>query len=280
VKLKINPIRAGLTAVCVVLIAFGVFSVSVNREGGGGDAGRNGAAYASLEYYDAKLRQRYEAYGAANPNMPPSEVVWRVDAGLDAPFYSNVREITDFTPPVLVNKHNRLPDGYEPEGLMYTSSGQMMTAETKTAYEALRDAAGEAGFHINAVAAYRSVEYQKGYYNKAVMERGKEAADRRVPRAGFSEHHLGVAIDLAVVGGGADEFAGTREAEWVAENAPSFGFITRYTAENADVTGYDAAPEHLTYVGAEVAGRMSAEGIGSLEEYWVRYVAYGINTSD
>jgi D-alanyl-D-alanine carboxypeptidase len=147
-----------------------------------------------------------------------------------------------------------------------------MTAETRTAYEALRDAAGAAGRRVSAASAYKSIEYQKGVYNKYVMEEGKEAADSFVARAGHSEHHLGTAIDLAGSEGTTKGFAGTPEAAWVAENAWNYGFILRYTEANQDVTGYTPEPWHITFVGTEAAAIMREQGIESLEEYAVKYI--------
>jgi D-alanyl-D-alanine carboxypeptidase len=274
-RIKFNITQVLLTAICVILIAFGVFSVSMNSTPGNGNSGSGSHAatvFSTIYYYEPERDARYEAYSTRKPEMTHEEVVWRVNAELDTVFYSKINVVSDFDFPILVNKFNKLPDDYVPKGLMNTSSGQMMTADTKAAYEAMRDGAGEAGFHINAVSDYKSIEYQKGYYNKAVMDLGKEEADKRIPRAGFSEHHLGTAVDLAVNGSTAEDFASTPEAAWVAENAYLYGFIVRYTEENSDITGYDPQPWQVTYVGVEISERMRQEGISSLEEYHVKYV--------
>ena len=44
--------------------------------------------YAALYYYEADKQARYEAYQAANVDLPADEVVWRVNAGLDYDFYT------------------------------------------------------------------------------------------------------------------------------------------------------------------------------------------------
>jgi D-alanyl-D-alanine carboxypeptidase len=106
------------------------------------------------------------------------------------------------------------------------------------------------------------------------MEYGREAADNFSARAGHSEHHLGTAIDLVGVAGTTEGFAGTPEAEWVTENAWKYGFIVRYTDENQDVTGYTPEPWHITWIGTEAAAVMHELGIGSLEEYTVKYVTH------
>jgi D-alanyl-D-alanine carboxypeptidase len=240
---------------------------------GSGDAAAQNP-FAAFYYYEAERQGRYENYAARHSDLTPDEIVWRVDADLDRFAYTNIEAVTAYSPPVLLNKYRKLPDDYVPQDLVNTSSGQQMTPETKAAYEALRDAAGAAGHRISASSAYKSVEYQKGVYNKYVMEYGKDAADDFVARAGHSEHHLGTAIDLAGSAGTQEGFTGTPEAAWVAENAWRYGFIMRYTEDNKDVTGYRPEPWHITFVGEEAAAIMHEQGIGSLEEYAVKYVRH------
>jgi D-alanyl-D-alanine carboxypeptidase len=288
-KFRINYLRFLLMLLCVSMIACGVYLLSVGiyeakkSDDAAAQAHANAAVgeeaaadnpYAAFYYYEADRQGRYENYATNHPKLTPDEVVWRVDADLDRFAYTNIVTVTDFTPPVLLNKYRKLPDDYEPSNLANTSSGQRMTTETRTAYEALRDAAGAAGHRISAASAYKSVEYQKGVYNKYVMEYGKEAADKFSARAGHSEHHLGTAVDLAGSAGTTEGFAGTPEAEWVAENAWRHGFILRYTEANQDVTGYTPEPWHITWVGAETAAAMREQGIGSLEEYTVKYLTH------
>jgi D-alanyl-D-alanine carboxypeptidase len=279
----------------VSMIAYGVFILSANMyetSRSGGNAASSGQAsggetvsepadaggeapeidLAEFYYYESDRQGRYENYAGNHPELTKDEVVWRVNADLDRFAYTNIVTLTDFTSPVLLNKYSKLPDDYEPQDLVKTSSGLKMTADTRSAYEALRDAAGAAGRRISATSAYKSVEYQKGVYNKYVMEYGKDTADDFIARAGHSEHHLGTAVDLVGSAGATEYFAGTPEAEWVAENAWRYGFIVRYTEANKDVTGYAPEPWHITWVGTETAAIMRDRGIGSLEEYVVKYV--------
>jgi D-alanyl-D-alanine carboxypeptidase len=301
-RFRINYLRLLLMLLFVSMIAYGVYLLSAtfyeaNRNENAtppaqtvnaGDVGGEAPAqsdtvpddavaenpFAAFYYYETERQGRYESYAARRPDLTPDAVVWRVDADLDRFDYTNIVSVTDYAPPVLLNKYRKLPDDYAPANLVNTSSGRQMTAETKAAYEALRDAAGAAGHRISAVSAYKSVEYQKGVYNKYVMEHGKDAADDLVARAGHSEHHLGTAIDLAGSAGTSKDFAGTPEAEWVAENAWRYGFILRYTEANRDVTGYTPEPWHITWVGTEAAAIMREQGIESLEEYVVKYVRH------
>jgi D-alanyl-D-alanine carboxypeptidase len=270
---------------CVSMIAYGVYILSngmyeANRDKASVSEGQAAATdaetaenpFAAFYYYEAERQGRYENYASRRADLTPDAVVWRVNADLDRFAYTNIVILTDFTQPVLLNKYRKLPDDYVPQNLVNTSSGQQMTAETKSAYEALRDAASAAGHRISASSAYKSVEYQKGVYNKYVLEYGKDAADDFVARAGHSEHHLGTAVDLAGSAGTQEGFAGTPEAAWVAENAWNYGFILRYTEDNREITGYMPEPWHITFIGTDAAAIMRERGISSLEEYTVKYV--------
>jgi hypothetical protein len=293
-KLRINYKRLSLTLLCVGLIAYGVYLLTFDLYELGRGAARleevagaensddllaPGAEadenpFAAFYYYEEDRQNRYENYATARLELTPNEVVWRVGADLDRPAYTDVEIVDDFRPPVLLNKHRKLSDDYVPRNLVNTSSGRKMTPETRSAYEALRDAAGLAGHRINAYSAYKSIEYQKGVYNKYVMEDGKDEADEFVARAGHSEHHLGTAIDLIGSAGTQEGFQDSPEAEWVAKNAWQYGFIVRYTDANADVTGCVPEPWHITYVGTDIAADMHSHGIDSLEEYTVKYIRH------
>jgi D-alanyl-D-alanine carboxypeptidase len=230
--------------------------------------------FSELYYYEEDKLDRYLAYEAAHAEMAPDEVVWRVNARLDRPFYTDISIIEDVDAlPVLVNKHYRFPEGYAPEELA-DIGGCTVTPETRDAFEALKSAAEAAGHRIRAGSAYRSIEYQANLYNRYKNEDGEAGADTYSSRPGHSEHHTGRTVDLIGPAGTLRGFVGTEEAAWVAENAYKYGFIVRYTDENADVTGYMGEPWHITFVGRDAAELMREEGIGSLEEYSVKYMEH------
>jgi D-alanyl-D-alanine carboxypeptidase len=266
-------------AVCAVILVgviIGIYNLGTTIAGalhGGGKGGSAAANFSGFYYYEEDRRDRYADYAARHPQLTAEEVVWRVGADIDLPFYTNISEINDvYANPLLVNKYNRLPEDYTPGDIINTSFGHQMTSDTKAAYESMRDAAGKEGFHISAFSAYRSIEYQKGLYNRRLLEKDISEVDSLCARGGHSEHHTGRAVDIVGPGGTTENFAGTPEAEWLKNNASRFGFIVRYTDENSDVTGYQAAPWHVTYVGVNIAEKMRAEGIESLEEYVVKFV--------
>jgi D-alanyl-D-alanine carboxypeptidase len=232
------------------------------------------ARFSELYFYDETRLDRYLLYEADHPELSPDDVVWRVDMDIDKPFYEDPTEITDTdSEQTLVNKHFKFPDDFVPAELVSLSGDYRVTPATKEAYEHLRADAVAAGISVRAASAYRSIEYQVNLYAR-YMNDDPNNADNYSARPGFSEHHTGRTIDLVGPSGTLRGFVGTKEAEWVRENAWKYGFIVRYTPENEDVTGYESEPWHITYISTEAAVIMRDSDIGSLEEYVAKYVLH------
>lgn len=173
---------------------------------------------------------------------------------------------------LLVNKHNKLRDGYEPYSLVTSLSGILLTPETDKALSEMADDAAAEGLNLQACSGYRSFEKQESLYNQYVEDYGQDYADRYSARPGYSEHHTGRAIDLISPQGIMDDFESTPECTWVHENAYKYGFILRYPKGYENVTGYSYEPWHITYVGNDVSEKMHKKGIKTLEEYYDRYM--------
>jgi D-alanyl-D-alanine carboxypeptidase len=232
------------------------------------------ARFSELYFYDEMRLDRYLLYEAAHPELSPDAVVWRVDVDIDRSFYEDPTEITDTdSEQTLVNKHFKFPDDFVPAELVSMGGDYRVTPATKDAYERLRTDADAVGMSVRPTSAYRSIGYQVNLYAR-YMNDDPNNADNYSARPGFSEHHTGRTIDLVGPSGTLRGFVGTKEAEWVRENAWKYGFIVRYTPENEDVTGYESEPWHITYIGPEAAAVMRDNGIGSLEEYVAKYVLY------
>lgn len=127
-----------------------------------------------------------------------------------------------------------------------------MRPEAAHALEDMFEAAlSEKGYTLLAVSGYRSYGYQQVLFNQKREAVGAEKASLTVAKAGQSEHQLALAMDVQC----ADEptlsenFANTKEGQWVEENCHRFGFIIRYKAEWSDITGYAYEPWHLRYIG-------------------------------
>ncbi|MDR1572992.1 MAG: M15 family metallopeptidase [Clostridiales Family XIII bacterium] len=232
------------------------------------------ARFADLYYYEEERLDRYLQYEAAHSELSSAEVVWQVDVDLDKPFYEDPAEIADVdSEQALVNKHFKFPDDFVPAELVTLEGDYRVTPATKEAYERMKADATAAGCAIRVGSAYRSIEYQKSLYAR-YLEQDPNNADNYSARPGFSEHHTGRTVDLIGPSGTLRGFVGTKEADWVRENAWNYGFIVRYTTENEAITGYESEPWHITYIGKEAAALMREHGIGSLEEYVAKYVRH------
>ena len=168
---------------------------------------------------------------------------------------------------LLVNESHRLPADYVPEGLvnLYTqrhsfrmaSSEIYLTRQTYEAMEKMFHAAEQANMNGYIVpSGYRSYQRQQEVY--AQSEPGK------AQQPGASEHQTGLAFDVTVETN--DGFESTPQYGWLMEHAHEYGFIQRYPANKADVTGISYEPWHYRYVGVDAATRMHRSG-QTLEEF-------------
>lgn len=179
---------------------------------------------------------------------------------------------------VLVNKSIMLPDGYVPPDLTEPNvpfifkekdDKRLMRAEAAHALESLVAAAKKDGVFLAGVSGYRSYQTQVGLFNYYVQTQGEETARKYSAEPGHSEHQTGLAMDVSGSTGecAADDcFAGTPEANWLAQHASEHGFIIRYPKGKEAITGYAYEPWHLRYVGKTMASAIASKGL-TLEEY-------------
>ncbi|AZS18301.1 D-alanyl-D-alanine carboxypeptidase family protein [Paenibacillus lutimineralis] len=179
---------------------------------------------------------------------------------------------------VLVNKQHKLPENYAPDDLVYPNvrftfkekiKKRMMREEAAQALEKLFKAADKDGLPLAGVSAYRSHKRQKTLFEAYVKKDGEEKARTYSAYPGTSEHETGLAIDVTKSDGSCAAtgcFAGTPEAEWLAEHAHEFGFIIRYPEGKENITGYTYEPWHLRYVGQSEADNMFKNDL-TFEEY-------------
>lgn len=168
---------------------------------------------------------------------------------------------------LLVNDQNRLASDYVPEGLVnlyqnrhsfrLASSEIMLTRETYEAMERMFHAAEEQNVNGYIVTSgYRSYERQAEVY--AQSEPGK------AQQPGASEHQTGLAFDVTTETSAG--FESTPQYAWLTQHAHEYGFIQRYPANKADITGISYEPWHYRYVGVEVATKIHETG-WTLEEF-------------
>lgn len=163
----------------------------------------------------------------------------------------------------LVNREHPLAENYVPPDLVKPvsagkSSDVLLRQEAADALDALFTAAAEAGHQLVPVSGYRSYARQRAIFARKVAAEGRDKAMLTVAPPGASEHQLGLAIDIGRRANPRlnERFGQTPEGQWVAEQAPRFGFIVRYQAAWVEVTGYSYEPWHLRYIGPEHAWRL------------------------
>lgn len=91
----------------------------------------------------------------------------------------------------------------------------------------------------------------------------EEMGSNRALPAGYSEHNLGLSLDVGSTQG---KMEVAPEGEWIAENAWKYGFTLRYPEGKTDITGIMNEPWHIRYVGLPHSVIMKEKNF-VLEEY-------------
>lgn len=161
-------------------------------------------------------------------------------------------------------------------GVNKASSSQMKLQETcAQALVELFEAGLKEDIRLYLKSAYRSYQTQKTmYYNRLKRNNGRD--DGWVNMPGASDHQTGLGCDI-VSRSWRDkamnrDFAKTKEAQWMVENAARFGFILRYPSDKEAETEINFEPWHYRYVGKDVAEYIMSRGI-CLEEFHVELQA-------
>lgn len=158
-----------------------------------------------------------------------------------------------------------------PADMQRTVDGRLQPAAAQALTALVAAAAQEGVGAIGLNSAYRSFASQTRTYNGYVNSLGRDVADQQSARPGFSEHQTGLATDVAACDGGCgaiEAFGGTRQGAWVAANAWRFGFVVRYEEGYTSITGYEAEPWHLRYIGPALAKAYRDGGFHTLEDFF------------
>lgn len=170
---------------------------------------------------------------------------------------------------VLVNSSHKVPGYYKPDLVDYIPWHQVSAVCLEPLEQMLADCVA-AGYEYEFNSAYRSIKTQQEIlwtrtqeYISAGYAEGEAYAEARLTVAlpGTSEHHLGLAVDVLNV-----KKNELKALDWLGEHCWEYGFIVRYTAEKAHITGIVNEPWHFRYVGKEVSMDMKDSGL-CLEEY-------------
>lgn len=246
--------------------------------------------YITLDYFSEENLDRYIKYDnnenklnsvydttIINDNYTYEDTVTFVNAYLDKDYYTNDINLTNDEAnslDVLVNKYYKLNSDYEPSDLTKINSkfssgnNQKLRKEAAIKFEEMATDALNEGLKIYAGSTYRSYDYQLGLYNRYVVKDGFEEAETFSARAGYSEHQLGLAVDI--INGRWTYLSETdKEYDWLINNSYKYGYILRYPRNKEYVTGYVFEDWHFRYLGIELATKVYESNL-TYDEYVAR----------
>ena len=231
--------------------------------------------FSNYPFYKDELLNRYINYQKIN-NTNVKDTIIRVNIGLDKPFYTNSKKVTNpdnFN--VLVNKYHYLDKEYIPKDLVDTtkySKGNIKLR--KTVYDQflkMADDAKKEDLNLRLISSYRSYDYQEKLYNNYLRKDPQDAVDSYSARPGFSEHQTGLSIDIDNIYTNYNQFEITLEYKWMCNNAYKYGFILRYPKDKEKITGFQYESWHYRYVGIKIATYIYNHNI-TFDEYYYEFL--------
>lgn len=162
-----------------------------------------------------------------------------------------------YCPHYLVDKNHPLPPAYCPADLTLCSIPfkadmydlkRCICAIADKPLRTMHLAALEDGMELYGISGFRPYHRQQEIYNNSLIEKGKEHTEKYIAYPGYSEHQTGLAIDLSCPDINyelTEDFADTKEGQWLQKYAYQFGFILSYPKGNNK--GYAFEPWHVCY---------------------------------
>lgn len=160
---------------------------------------------------------------------------------------------------ILVNKDKRIPSNWE-ENIQLIDivdiegKNTKIEKETLEKFYELKEASKQFGFDIEINSAYRSVEKQEELSKELEEEFGQEYVQQYVATPGYSEHHTGLSIDIALRQNGQiieENEEGTIKQQMYEKLhtiIADYGFILRFPKGKEEITGYGYEPWHIRYI--------------------------------
>lgn len=243
--------------------------------------------YISLDYFKEENLDRYIKYDFIDTKSVYDTTILKekynyedtvtfVNAYLDKDYYTNDIPLSKDKASkldVIVNKYYKLDKDYEPEDLTiinskFASGTQKLRKEAADKFEEMASDMLKENLKIYAGSTYRSYSYQEGLYNRYVKKDGFKEAETYSARAGYSEHQLGLAVDI--VNGKWNYLSeGDKEYTWLVNNSYKYGFILRYPHESEYITGYVFEDWHFRYLGIDLATKVYESKL-TYDEYIAR----------
>lgn len=171
--------------------------------------------------------------------------------------------------PVLVDEYNMVPDIYRPKNLVSgvkygLPSAVSLEKNSAEAWLAMKTSAAFDKVYMYCTSGYRSNELQLRKIVSVTEEFGIETAENRLMPVGYTEHHLGIALDVSNV---ASKGSSTDDVfNWLEENTSKFGFCIRKSEDEAHL--------HLWYVGNAILAKLIMQDNTDRRQYIKNYQDY------
>ncbi len=200
--------------------------------------------------------------------MVAAQTIPTVEAGntkLAIPTYSLFKPGSVWT---YVSKDRSLPGSFAPTLVDVpvahgdAKASMQVGAKIDGPLQQLFAAAKADGVDLMISSAYRSLQDQQKLYDGYMTEKGQAYTVSHVAKPGTSEHQSGLAVDITsasiACAADSDKCELTYVAiNWLAQNAPRFGFIQRYPMGKQSITGFSNEEWHYRYVGVPLAKALS-----------------------
>lgn len=180
----------------------------------------------------------------------------------------------------LVNDWNPMPKGYDEalEMVLVQPNANNQPVDARMAEDLKRLIEAGKAYNIGIQSAYRSAAKQESLYWRKVNEYKSRYSDpvqlqseagEVVKRPGYSEHNLGLAVDLYGSGNHVlnQSFEKTAAFKWLIENCADYGFILRFPKGKEAITGVIYEAWHFRYVGDAATAHAIMDNGLCLEEY-------------
>ena len=230
-----------------------------------------------IKFSNNQEKLNYSIFFDNNTTFNALDIVTLVNANLDKEYYSNDLILTDEESnktDAIVNKYYQLEEDFEPNNLTPIDSkyarndSQLLQKEATEAFNQMCSDAKLENISLYSGSAYRSYEYQNTIYNDYIKKDGLTAAETYSARPGYSEHQLGLAVDI-MNGNWSYVSKDNIEYSWLQANSYKYGFILRYPENKEYITGYMFEPWHYRYLGKELATKVYNSGL-TYDEYVAR----------
>lgn len=172
----------------------------------------------------------------------------------------------------LVNREYPVPEDWDIE-LTELRDDQRVDSRIYPDLQAMFDACRAEGLTPLVWSSYRTEADQRRILDDKIAsfrdqgygeESAREEALRWAIEPGYSEHQLGLSVDInsedEALSASPDVYA------WMKEHCAEYGFILRYPEDKEEITGIAYEAWHFRYVGREAAEEIMTKGI-CLEEY-------------